>query len=294
MAVHACLGVLAPAGRLIVYGGNDEGVRSASAVIGKCCGPVATLAARGHGRVLAARAPEDRSGVRAALADWRRTTRLVIGGQERSWVSYPGMFAAGRIDAATSLLVAHLPRLAPGARLLDFGCGSGVIGASALSAPAGPLPGAALIDVPSAARTCGGPVEKVAPGRLALDMLDNDTLALAAAAENIPEGRPLLAAALADAPRGYAAILSNPPLHRGIARDLGRIEELIAEAPQHLLPGGVLVIVVQRAVDAERLLRARFADVAMLAQSDAFRVWRARDAQLATGRGGTARRGGAR
>ena len=28
MAVHQCLGVLAPDGRLIVYGGNDEGIRS--------------------------------------------------------------------------------------------------------------------------------------------------------------------------------------------------------------------------------------------------------------------------
>ena len=29
MAAHACLSVLAPGGRLIVYGGNDEGIRSA-------------------------------------------------------------------------------------------------------------------------------------------------------------------------------------------------------------------------------------------------------------------------
>jgi 16S rRNA (guanine1207-N2)-methyltransferase len=250
MATHACLGVLAPTGSLIVYGGNDEGIRSAAGVIGKCSGPVATLAARGHGRVLAARAPRDRSALRGALADWRQETQLQIGGRTRSWISYPGMFAAGRIDAATGLLIANLPSLARGARLLDFGCGSGVIGASAL--------------YENAAHA----------GALALDLLDNDAVALAAAGENVPEGRTLLAAALAGAPRGYDAILSNPPLHRGIARDLGLLADLIGEAPRHLAPGGALIIVVQRAIDAGRLMQAHLAGVANLAQNAGFRLWR--------------------
>ena len=59
MAVHACLSVLAPGGRLIVYGGNDEGIRSAAGMIERLCGGVETLATRGHGRVLAAHRPAD-------------------------------------------------------------------------------------------------------------------------------------------------------------------------------------------------------------------------------------------
>ena len=50
MAAHACLSVLVPGGRLIVYGGNDEGIRSAGDRLESLCGEVETLATRGHGR----------------------------------------------------------------------------------------------------------------------------------------------------------------------------------------------------------------------------------------------------
>src|SRR5689334_16061567 len=63
MAAHACLGALAPGGRLVVYGGNDEGIRSAAAMIGRLCGTAETLAARGHGRVVATVRPAALSGL---------------------------------------------------------------------------------------------------------------------------------------------------------------------------------------------------------------------------------------
>ena len=131
MAVHACLSVLAPAGRLIVYGGNEEGIRSAAGMIEQLCGGVETLATRGHGRVLAARRPADPSQLRASLAAWRSTTSLEIANRRRDWVSYPGIFAANRIDEGTALLIDALPPLRAGARVLDYACGSGAIGAGA-------------------------------------------------------------------------------------------------------------------------------------------------------------------
>jgi 16S rRNA (guanine1207-N2)-methyltransferase len=247
MSAHACLGALAPGGRLIVYGGNDEGIRSAGGMIERLRGEVETLATRGHGRVLGARRPSDVSHLRASLPAWRRTTALNIGETHRTWVSYPGLFAADRIDAGTALLMAALPALVPGARLLDYGCGSGVIGASALARE------------PS----------------IALDMLDNDAVALAAAAENVPEGRPILGGRLADAgASAYDAILSNPPLHRGIAEDHALLRQLVADAPKQLKAGGVLQIVVQRRVPLERLLAEHFARVTIPAENGRFRIWR--------------------
>ena len=247
MAAHAALSVLAPTGRLIVYGGNEEGIRSSVAMLARLSGEVETLFARGHGRVLALRRPADLSPIRGALSSWRTTTRVVIGDIARPWVSYPGVFAAGRIDPATRLLIGVLPALPRKARLLDFGCGSGLIGASALAQ----MPG------------------------VCLDMLDNDTVALAAARENVAEGRPILAARLADAPAGYDAILSNPPLHRGIAEDHRSLNELITEAPRHLTARGVLQIVVQRRVGVLPLLQRRFARVEVAAQNEGYRVVRA-------------------
>ena len=79
----------------------------------------------------------------------------------RPWATYPGVFAAKRIDEGTALLIGVLPPLRADARVLDYGCGSGVIGASAAArAPA-----------------------------IALDLLDNDSVALEAARENVPGAR---------------------------------------------------------------------------------------------------------
>ena len=249
MAAHACLSVLVSGGRLIVYGGNDEGIRSAGDRMESLCGEIETLATRGHGRVLMVRRPADSAGLRASLAAWRSVAPLAIAGGTRDWTSYPGVFAAGRIDEGTALLLSALPPVRPGERVLDYGCGSGVIGAAALAAQPG----------------------------IALDLLDEDAVALEAARDNVAGARLVLGTRLADSGRtDYAAILSNPPLHKGIAEDHGLLEQLIAEAPAHLRPGGTLALVVQRRIPLEKLLAKHFADVTVPAENSRYRVWQAR------------------
>jgi 16S rRNA (guanine1207-N2)-methyltransferase len=247
MAAHACLSALANNGRLIVYGGNDEGIRSAAGMLEDLCGSVDTLATRGHGRVLAARRPSDASRLRTPLTKWRRVTPLLVAGQSRDWVSYPGIFADGRIDEGTALLLAHLP-LPAGSRVLDYGCGSGIIGATAIAQQAD----------------------------LALDLIDSDTVALEAARENVPGARIIAGTRLGDTGKvTYAAILSNPPLHEGIAEDHAHLARLVADAPSRLVPGGVLQMVVQRRVPLDRMLADRFASAAVIAETGRYRVWRA-------------------
>jgi 16S rRNA (guanine1207-N2)-methyltransferase len=248
MAVHACLGALAQSGRLIVWGGNDEGIRSAGRMLERLGDSVDTLATRGHGRVLAARRADDTARLRTSLAAWRSVSRVEFGGSTRDWVSYPGLFAAGRIDEGTALLLRALPPLRTGARVLDYGCGAGVIGAAALAAE------------PS----------------LALDLLDNDVLALEAARENVAGARLLLGGSLADTKRtAYDAILSNPPLHQGLAEDHAQLEQLIADVPAHLAPGGCFEVVVQRRIPLDRALAQSFASAAVVAENTRYRVWRA-------------------
>ena len=247
MTAHAVFSVLASQGRLLLYGGNDEGIRSAAAGLAELSGTIDTIAKRGHGRVLAAR-PPPRAELRQNLAAWRRLDTLPIAGQPRPWVSYPGLFAAGEIDAGTALLVATLPALPAGARVADFGCGSGVIGA-ALMLTAG-------ID---------------------LDMIDDDSVALIAAKENVPAGHAILGSSLQQAKAGlYDAILSNPPLHVGSSESHAALETLVREAPAHLRPGGCLQIVLQRRIALERLLAAHLEEVRVLADNGRYRVWRAR------------------
>ncbi|RZI39314.1 hypothetical protein EGT07_29610, partial [Herbaspirillum sp. HC18] len=104
-----------------------------------------------------------------------------------------------------------------------------------------------------------------------------DSVALLAAAENVPGARTILGTALpAAGPVRYDAILSNPPLHSGLAEDHRALERLIAEAPKFLKAGGLLQMVVQRRVPLDARLKERLADPAVVAETGSFRVWRAR------------------
>lgn len=248
MTVHAVLSVIAPGGRLVLYGGNDEGIRPAARMLEVLTGAVDTISTRGHGRVLAATRPAAIPGLRARLANWRTASRMVIAGIERDWGTYPGVFAAGRVDDGTALLLTALPAMASNATMLDFGCGSGVISAAAL---------AKHPDIHA-------------------DMLDNDSVALAAAAENVQGARTVLGSSLADTHgRTYDAILSNPPLHQGIVKTGALVEKLIADAPAHLATGGILQMVVQRQIALERSIGEHLGPVQIIAEDSRYRVWRA-------------------
>src|SRR5262249_29933704 len=243
MAAHACLSVLVPGGRLLFYGGNAEGIRSAAHMLQGLCGSVETLAPRGHRPVLEARRPIPGAQLRSSLQAWRLTAPLEIGGQRREWISYPGVFAAGRIDAGTALMLGSLPPLGAGASILDYGCGSGLIGAAA----------------------------QAQASAIVLDALDSDSVALEAVRQNLVSAQPRLGTTLgAVGPTRSDAILSNPPLHQGVAEDHTLLMELVAAAPEHLRPGGVLQIVVQRRVPLGRLLARHFATVVVAAETGGY------------------------
>ena len=248
MTVHATLSVLTPGGRLIFYGGNDEGIRSAVPLLEAVAEDVETIAARGHGRVLAANKPGSIGTLKSPLHAWRTISPMQISANTRDWVSYPGVFAAGRLDEGTALLLRALAAVPAGARILDYGCGSGVIGATVVARE------------PS----------------IDLTMLDHDAVALEAVRENVPGARLVLGTSLADAGDPYDLIFSNPPLHQGIAEDCALLDRLIGDAPAHLKLNGILQVVVQRRVPLDRAFAEHFGRVEVVAENGRYRIWRAR------------------
>ncbi len=244
MTVHQCLGVLAPGGRLIVYGGNDEGVRSFQKNLAEL-GPVETIATRGHGRILQLKRADVTTPIRPRLVDWREEHRPP--GTTTPWISYPGLFAGGAPDPGTALLLTHLPNIALPARILDYGCGPGAIAAA---------------------------IRRTEPS-VTLTLLDNDSVALAAAGENVPGTTQVLGNSLSAAgTQKFDRIISNPPLHAGFRDTMEPLLRLIKEAPTHLTAHGQLLIVVQRRIALDTALATSFATVETLADDGRYRVWR--------------------
>lgn len=246
LALHAAASRLAPAAAVVVFGGNDEGIRSASARLAAVADDIATLSVKRHCRVMGGRRRPDIAGLRSRPADWRRVGQIRLGGgTERPWISYPGCFAKGALDPGTALLLDHLPDLPKGARVLDFAAGTGIVAAAVASRQAS----------------------------AALDLIEIDSLALEAARENVPDARAIAGTSLAAvAGARYDLIVSNPPIHAGVAEDHGVLADLIGDAPQHLNPGGRLLLVVQRRVRADAMIAAAFGAVERVAATGAFQV----------------------
>ena len=247
MSVHAAAASLRSGARLWVYGVGDEGIRSAKPFLEPLFEGVRTVSTGGRCRVLGAERSQVSTGVKGALADWARITRVVMPDSPRDWISYPGVFAHGRVDAGTSALVEVVSSLPKGGRVLDFACGSGLIGATVASAD------------PS----------------VCVEFLDADAVALEAVSQNVPDAQVILSDGYAEV-RGpsYDMIVSNPPYHAGKTESGRMLERLMTGAPRHLKRGGTLLFVTQRRLRVASLLESTFPVTEVVLDRGLHRVWR--------------------
>ncbi len=181
--------------------------------------------------------PEERGLIRATLR-----------GLKLEFVTSNGVFSHRRIDNGTRLLVEFM-EVPPAGRLLDLGCGYGVIGIVA-------------------ARLSMG---------LDVTMTDVNPRAVALAAENATRNgvkamvlRGSLYEPVGD--RKFDAIVTNPPISAGMARV---VEPIISGAPAHLEACGSLQLVVQsnkggRTVAA--MMKKSFGEAHVLAKGGGYRV----------------------
>lgn len=251
MTLCAVVSVLKATGTVVVYGANDEGIRSSVGSLEEVLTSAETVATGGRCRVLAGRGFREGASARGkgGLAVWKKSGPLGPPPLPSDWVSYPGVFAHGRLDQGTALLLGCLTGFPEGSTVLDYGCGSGVVGWHVLS--------------------------KTPQARIHL--LDNDALALEAARENVPKAELLLRDGLPLEPGPvYDAVVSNPPFHQGKAEDPDMLFQLVDGAVEVLRPKGVLVFVTQRRMPMKAHLESRFRTVDLLGEDATFGVWHAR------------------
>lgn len=250
---------LRPGGLLFLAGANDEGVQPAIRD-GKelFCG-AAVLDYKKGSRIARFQKPEAAAGAEPALPAWAGQPGIAPG----SWIEFiahtpfgefdlrslPGVFSHDRLDPGSGLLLQVLARTPAAGRVLDLGCGTGVLGLAAAR-----------------------------QGARAADLVDDNLLAVLAARENarrlgLPQARVLPGDGTAPVEnREYDLVLSNPPFHAGKGVDYRAAHAFIAGARRVLAPGGRLVLVANRFIRYDRLLREVFQQVESLEENSKFHV----------------------
>jgi 16S rRNA (guanine1207-N2)-methyltransferase len=163
--------------------------------------------------------------------------------------SLPGVFSYDHLDEGTKMLLSVI-NIPPGARVLDVGCGYGILGLYAA------VEGAGLVH-----------------------LIDSNLLAVASSRETIKLNcitkAEVFAGDLLD-PIGtnkYDLILSNPPFHTGHAVDYQIAQAMIDQSFQALNPGGQMIIVANRFIRYDHLIKAIFGNVTTLTESGKFHVF---------------------
>ena len=162
-----------------------------------------------------------------SVAFKRAPVHASVWGQELDLVSGSGVFAQGRVDIGTAILFRETEPPAPG-RILDLGCGYGLIGLAVAAA----VPGADVTAVDVNERAV---------------LLANENAASLGVADRFRAVTP----DAVDADATYDEIWSNPPIRIGKEA----LHELLLTWLPRLAPGGRAVMVVGKNLGADSLQR---------------------------------------
>ncbi len=112
-------------GTLVLTGGTQEGINVAAHVLDDVCADVREEPGARGARVLCGRRPRpDRTLIGAIPATEHRAD---LDGVDVRWLTKPGVFSADGPDPASQLLIENV-RLPHKGRILDLGCGAGMVG----------------------------------------------------------------------------------------------------------------------------------------------------------------------
>jgi 16S rRNA (guanine1207-N2)-methyltransferase len=165
--------------------------------------------------------------------------------------SLPGVFSHGRLDEGSALLLDDLKQVpVRGKRVLDAGCGAGVLSLHLAQA------GHEVSAVDISATALAACRQTLADNGLSAEVFASDLLA--------------------DVTGRFHAIVSNPPFHDGLTRDLSLARRLIEQSRSHLYPDGELRLVANRNLPYHDWLATAFGSVEISRETSAFRIWRAR------------------
>jgi len=244
MMLHALSAWMSDDARLWLVGENKAGIKSAPRYLRQHFRNVAKLDSARHCGLFEASAPHNERPF--DLDAYATAWNVDFAGQRIEVISLPGVFAHGRVDKGSRLLLDSLEKLRPEGKILDFACGSGVIGCALLAAGAS----------------------------ADLTFLDVSALAIEASGRSLSlsglKGALLPSDGLSELEGRYDWIISNPPFHRGVSNDLEIAANFFTEAGTFLTENGRIVIVCNRHLPYASWLQNHFDRVERLDENSEF------------------------
>jgi 16S rRNA (guanine1207-N2)-methyltransferase len=239
--LHDAMRLLRPGGRCFLAGGNHEGAKSSARLLERLFGHAKLLEQHSSHRMVMAVRPIDPPPVPDDLVspfvdpECFREIPVTLQGHTFTMHTRPGVFSWEHLDEATDVL-SGLIDVAPGARVLDLGCGAGALGAvAALASRTGAV---YLVDADHEATRCA------------------ERTLQSAGATNARVVASDVAASVAD--ERFDVVVANPPFHVGIHTNLDVPRQFIHDAFDVLEPGGRLLLVANRTLPYEGMLKDRF------------------------------------
>lgn len=249
---------LRPGGKLYIGGATDGGTKTLIADAAVLFGKSGTVAYRHHQRLGLAVQPNE---ISAYPAEWGENpthlqTRQLAELDGLTVHTMPGVFSWDHLDDGTALLIEHMA-INAGERVLDMGCGYGVIGVIAAQRGAGDV---MLIDDSLLAIRCAQATVE-AHGLTNAAVLAGDLF------------EPLNGS---DTPQLFDLIVSNPPFHQKFDVNTNVAHRLMRELKAALNPGGRLLIVANAFLKYETVMQETFTSVRKLIDTNRYVVLEAR------------------
>ena len=246
MLLSLSVELLADDGVLWLAGENKAGIKSADKLLKTHFGQVRKLDNARHCTLYEAAKPLQQPPF--DLRTYQQKWSINWQDHELEVSSYPGVFAHGRLDPGTALLLDALTDLDFEGEVLDFASGAGILGACIAA------------HHPHANVT----------------LLDTNALALKASEETLAlnhlNGSILASDGLSEVNRSYDYIISNPPIHAGVKTDDLLSQKLLARVHQHLNSAGMLIIVANRHLPYENWMSEKFSSSFELTKNAHYKV----------------------
>jgi 16S rRNA G1207 methylase RsmC len=242
--LHLSLAVLKQDGKLVFVGAKKEGVKSALKAVKQLFQYAGIVVQKGGYHAGFAQRP---SGTYPLPVIHFEQHELSVKGKTTYLVSCPGVFAAGRLDDGAKALIDSMV-IEPGTPVLDLGCGSGLVGLSAVRM------GADVTMTDVSARAVESTRKTLKANGVAARVLH------ASGATSCKDGE-------------FKVVYVNPPFHKGHGVDYETTRYLMDEAARVLKPGGKIYLVANAFLKYGSIIDKLFSNTRIHYENRQFRVW---------------------